>query len=75
MSRDQLAAWRAGAPDPIRWSVISSHGIPDWARESEVRTTGVPFKTTDGEAQVVVGGKGLESRHCRASSEMPTRYW
>jgi DNA-binding transcriptional LysR family regulator len=53
MSRDRLAAWRAGAPDPIRWIVISSHGIPDWARESEVRTTGVPFRTTDGEAQIV----------------------
>jgi DNA-binding transcriptional LysR family regulator len=51
MSRDRLAAWRAGAPDPIRWIVISSHGIPDWARE--VRTTGVPFRTTDGEAQIV----------------------
>jgi DNA-binding transcriptional LysR family regulator len=32
MSHDRLAAWRAGAPDPIRWIVISIHGIPDWAR-------------------------------------------
>jgi molybdate transport repressor ModE-like protein len=24
MSRDRLAAWRAGAPDPIRWIVIAS---------------------------------------------------
>ena len=31
MSRDRLAAWRAGAPDRIRWIVISSDGIPDWA--------------------------------------------
>ena len=53
MSCDRLAAWRAGAPDPIRWIVISIHGIPDWASEGEVRTTGVPFRTTDGEAQVV----------------------
>src|ERR1700755_2271697 len=36
MARDRLAAWRARAPDPFRWIVISSHGIPDWARE--VRT-------------------------------------
>ena len=43
MSRDRLAAWRAGAPDPIRWIVISVHGIPDWASEGEVRTTGVPL--------------------------------
>src|SRR6266404_9360168 len=33
MSCDRLAAWRAGAPDPIRWIVISIHGIPDWASE------------------------------------------
>jgi DNA-binding transcriptional LysR family regulator len=59
MSRDRLAAWRAGAPDPIRWIVISSHGIPDWAREGEVRTTGVPFRTTDGEAQIVAVREGI----------------
>ncbi len=40
MSRDRLAAWRAGAPDPIRWIVISMHGIPDWASEGEVRDHG-----------------------------------
>jgi DNA-binding transcriptional LysR family regulator len=59
MSRDRLAAWRAGAPDPIRWIVISSHGVPDWASEGEVRTTGVPFRTTDGEAQMVAVRQGL----------------
>jgi DNA-binding transcriptional LysR family regulator len=59
ISRDRLAAWQAGAPDPIRWIVISSHGIPDWARDSEVRTTGVPFRTTDGEAQIVAVRQGL----------------
>jgi len=35
------------------------HGIPDWAREGEVRTTGVPFRTTDGEAQIVAVRQGL----------------
>ncbi|MGO7280026.1 LysR substrate-binding domain-containing protein, partial [Rhizobium ruizarguesonis] len=59
MSCDRLAAWRAGAPDPIRWIVISIHGIPDWAGEGEVRTTGVPFRTTDGEAQIVAVRQGL----------------
>jgi DNA-binding transcriptional LysR family regulator len=59
MSRDRLAAWRAGAPDPIRWIVISSHGIPDWARDSAVPTTGVPFRTTDGEAQLGAARHGL----------------
>lgn len=59
ISRDRLAAWQGGAPDPIRWIVISSHGIPEWARESKVRTTGVPFRTTDGEAQIVAARQGL----------------
>jgi DNA-binding transcriptional LysR family regulator len=59
ISRDRLAAWRAGAPDPIRWIVISMHGIPDWAGEGEVRTAGAPFRTTDGEAQIVAARQGL----------------
>jgi DNA-binding transcriptional LysR family regulator len=59
MSRDLLAAWRAGAPDRIRWIVISKHGVPDWAREGEVRTTEVPFRTTDAEAQIVAVRQGL----------------
>ena len=59
MSRDRLAAWRAGAPDPIRWIVISMHGIPGWASEGEVRTTGVPFRTTDAAAQIVALRQGL----------------
>lgn len=59
MSRARLSAWHAGASDPIRWIVISAHGIPDWATEGEVRTSGVPFRTTDGEAQVVAARQGL----------------
>src|SRR3546814_7369455 len=59
MARDRLAAWRTGAPDPIRWIVISMHGIPDWASAGEVRTTGVPFRVTDGEAQIVAVRQGL----------------
>jgi DNA-binding transcriptional LysR family regulator len=59
ISRDRLAAWRAGAPDPVRWIVISSDGIQDWAREGEVRATGAPFRVTDGEAQIVAVRQGL----------------
>src|SRR3546814_4798509 len=33
ISRDRLAAWRAGTPDPLRWIVISMHGIPDRSEE------------------------------------------
>ncbi|MDZ5448510.1 LysR family transcriptional regulator [Labrys sp. ZIDIC5] len=59
MSRDRLAAWRGGVPDPMRWIVISIHGIPDWAHEGEVRTAGVPFRVTDAEAQIVAVRQGL----------------
>jgi DNA-binding transcriptional LysR family regulator len=59
MSRNRLTAWRAGSPDPIRWIVISMHGVPDWAHGGEVVTAGVPFKTTDGEAQIAAARQGL----------------
>jgi DNA-binding transcriptional LysR family regulator len=59
ISRDRLAAWRVGAPDPIRWIVISGNGIPDWASEGEVRATGIQFRITDAEAQFVAVRQGL----------------
>ena len=59
LSRDRLAAWRSGALDPFRWIVISKHGLPDWASEGEVRTTGVPFRISDAEAQIVAVRQGL----------------
>ena len=59
MSRDRLAAWRANAPDPIRWIVIDMHGIPEWASEGEVRPTGVPFRVTDAAAEIVAVRQGL----------------
>jgi DNA-binding transcriptional LysR family regulator len=59
MSRDLLAAWRAGAPDRIRWIVTKIDGDPDRAREGEVRTTEAPFRTTDAEAKIVAVRQGL----------------
>lgn len=59
MSRDLLAAWRAGAADRIRWVVKNSHSVQDRAREGEVRTTEVPFRTTDAGAQIVAVRQGL----------------
>ena len=59
MSRDLLAAWRAGKAERIRWIVISQNGISDWARESQVPAGEVPFKTTDGEAQIAAVQQGL----------------
>ena len=59
MSRDRLAAWRAGAADPIRLIVIDTHGIPNWAREGEVHTTGVPFRAPDAETQIAAAQQGI----------------
>ncbi len=56
MSRNLLAAWRAGAPGPVRPIVIDDRGIPDWAREGEVQAADVPFRTPDAEAQVAAAG-------------------
>jgi DNA-binding transcriptional LysR family regulator len=59
ISRDRLAAWRTGTPDPIRWIVISMHGIPDWASEGEVRTAGAPLRVTDAAAEIAAVRQGV----------------
>jgi DNA-binding transcriptional LysR family regulator len=59
MSRDLLAAWRAGATNRIRWIVKNNHGIQDWAREGEVPTTEVPLRTTHDGAQLAALRQGL----------------
>jgi DNA-binding transcriptional LysR family regulator len=59
MSRDRLAAWRAGAADPIRWIAIDDHGIPDLARKAEVHATGIPFRAPDAETQIVAVQQGI----------------
>jgi DNA-binding transcriptional LysR family regulator len=58
MSRDLLAAWRAGAAPHIRWIVKSKYD-PDWAHEGEIRTKEIPFQTTDAQAQIVAVRQGL----------------
>ncbi|WP_260596921.1 LysR family transcriptional regulator [Sphingomonas endolithica] len=59
ISRDRLAAWRAGTADTIKWIVISMHGVPDWASEGELRTTEVPFRVTDAGAEIAAVRQGL----------------
>ncbi len=59
MSRDLLAAWRAGATDPVRWIVKNNFGIPDWAREGEVPASEIPFRTTEAEAQIAAVRQGF----------------
>ena len=57
MARDRAAMGQAGAQNRLRWIVISSHGIPDWA--GMVPSTGVPFRTTDAEAQIAAVRQGV----------------
>jgi DNA-binding transcriptional LysR family regulator len=59
ISRDRLAAWRAGAPDPIRPIVIGGQALPDWVDEGEFRATGVPFRTPDADAQIAAARQGI----------------
>jgi len=59
IARDRLAAWRAGATDPIRPIVIGGHGIPDWADEGEIRATGIPFRTPDADTQIAAARQGI----------------
>jgi DNA-binding transcriptional LysR family regulator len=59
MSRERLAGCRAGEPDPIRWIVVSRHGVPDWAGEGEVCATGVQVRITDGDVQLAAVRQGL----------------
>lgn len=59
LSRDLLAAWRAGAMGSIRPIVINDHGVPDWAGAGEVRASGVPFRAPDAEAQAAAARQGI----------------
>jgi DNA-binding transcriptional LysR family regulator len=59
MSRDLLAAWRAGAPDRIRWIVKTKDAVSDWARKGAVPTSEVPFRATDAGAQILAVRMGL----------------
>jgi DNA-binding transcriptional LysR family regulator len=59
MSRDRLAAWRAGARDPVRWIVISAHGVPAWASGGDLPTAEPPFRVTDAEAQIAAVRQGI----------------
>ena len=59
MSRGLLAAWRAGAPDPIRWIVRNKDGVSDWARKGEVPSAEIPFRATDAGAQILAVRLGL----------------
>ncbi len=55
LSRELLAAWRAGTAGRIRWIVQDPRGggLPDVARAGELPAAGVPFRTSDTGGQVI----------------------
>jgi DNA-binding transcriptional LysR family regulator len=59
VSRDRLAACRAGAPDPLRPIVIGGQDLPGWVDEGEVPARGVPFRTPDADAQIAAARQGI----------------
>ena len=59
IARERLAYSLADAASPLRWIVISMHGVPDWAGAGEVRAGGVPFRVTDAAAQLEAVRRGL----------------
>ncbi len=59
LSRDLLAAWRTGRTDRVRWIVKDNIGLADWAHQGEITAAGVPFRTTNADAQIVAVRQGL----------------
>jgi DNA-binding transcriptional LysR family regulator len=59
MARDRLAGWRSGALEPIRPIIVDSHGVPDWADAGEIPAKGIPFRTTDPDAQIAAVRLGI----------------
>jgi DNA-binding transcriptional LysR family regulator len=66
LSRDLLAAWRAGAVDQVRWIIPNDFGAPDWAEGVEVPIAEIPFKVTDAGAQIAAVrlGVGMTALPC-----------
>jgi DNA-binding transcriptional LysR family regulator len=59
MSRDRLAAWRAGAPDPIRWIVISIMAFRIGPARVRFAPRGFPSGSRTPQAQIVAVRQGL----------------
>ncbi len=58
VSRDLLAAWRAGAPEP-RWLTVSGNTVPDWVRATEGGGLRAPFRVSDFDAQLAALRQGV----------------
>lgn len=59
VSRDLLAAWRAGEVERVRWIIQDNIGLAEWAQGGEVPVASVPFRVTSADAQVAAVHLGL----------------
>jgi DNA-binding transcriptional LysR family regulator len=59
MSRDLLAAWKAGNSGPIRWISKNKEGVPEWANGDVVEITGAPFRVPEDAAHLEAMRLGL----------------
>ena len=59
ISRALLAAWRANARQPVRWIIKKQYGHPEWAQQTEIAATEIPFRTNDAAAQIAAVRQGL----------------
>lgn len=59
MSRDLLAAWKAGNSGAIRWISKNIEGVPEWAKGDVVEITGAPFLAPEDAAHLEAMRQGL----------------
>lgn len=59
MSRDRVTAGREDETHPLRWVIISGHGVPHWASAAAPPVMEIPFRVTDGEAQIAAVRRGI----------------
>ncbi len=59
MASGLLAAWRARAPEPVRWVLKAFDGIPAWGREGDISVADVPFRTADAGSHIAAVREGL----------------
>jgi LysR substrate binding domain-containing protein len=75
ISRDRLAAWRAGVPERIRWIVKKFDSIPEWARGGEIPIGEVRSGPSMQGRILRRFGRESGSRRCVVSSELPIHCW
>ncbi len=59
LSRELLAAWRAGAAGRIRWVVKNNIGMPDWVHGGDIPAAEIAFRTSYADAQIAAVRQGI----------------